>query len=284
MPTQTLPPPAPRATVIPPSPSGRQQLRRRFNLPDNSSCTLTLSVSDTPSSYRYRITHHEPGTRHGRTIFAGLWPVGVDPEDTAADLLRAVVVRPGMPGDELVSSFTPDQLAWVLHYAEPVRALMTARLGWSDPEAETLSAGLEVVAEVRATLRASTRYRYSLGILSVSGRTKRETRAALAAAVGAQCSTAPAVRVGPRSRDVYIMYPLGLEYVLQLVHPAAAEPVGLAQRYSATSLAEALAVLDATVEHREQLAPPAPPKSTVPPRVSSRAPKRRTVSVRPVVS
>lgn len=256
-PMTTLPPPPMLPSDIPATPKGARMLRRRFVLPDGSSCTLTLvdehSGAVGPLTARYRLTHHAKDVRHGKVVFEGSAVREPDPEDTAVNLLRMLTVRPGEAGDERLGSYTPGQLEWCMHYAEPLRLAAAARMGWGDPSDATVHADLSVIAQVRAELKAGARYRMRLGVLDVSARTKREVKAALAAAVSGQCSTTPAVRVGATTQDVYVMYPLGTEYVLQLVHPRRQErPLGVSERYEAPSVEAALGILDATVAKRER--------------------------------
>lgn len=255
-PSTTLPPPPRLPSDIPATPKGAKRLRRRFTLPDESSCTLTLVDEHHgavgPLTARYKLTHHPKGTRHGLTVFEGSVARAPDPEDAAVELLRTLTVRPGEPGDERLSAYTPAQLSWCMHFGEALRKSAAARLGWSDATEATIHADLDVVAMVRAELKAGSRYRYRLGVLEVAARTQRAAKAALAAAVGAQCAITPAVRVGEVTRDVYLMYPLGTEFVLQLIHPKRINPIGVAERYEAPSSTEALAILDATVAKRER--------------------------------
>jgi hypothetical protein len=241
---------------------------------------------------RYRLTHHPKDVRHGKVIFEGSVAREPDPEDTAVSLLRGLTVQPGEAGDDRLGSYSPAQLDWCMHYAHDLRAAVAARLGWSDASEATIRAELDVVSEVRAELRAGARYRLRLGVVEVSAHTQREAKATLAAAIGAQCATTPAVRVGSTTSDVYVMYPLGLEYVVQLVHPRRPEqPLGVAARYRAASLPEALSTLEDTVRRREQAAVRArsgatpPPATALAPKPSKRPTARAaTPSGRPRVS
>lgn len=286
--TSTLPPPPHVPTTIAPNARGRRVLRRRFILADHSSVSLTLAELSEAEPLRYRMTHHLPGTKAGATVtvFAGSVEREATPDDTAEALLQRLLVLPGEPGDERLGAYSPDQLAWVLKHATELRVVTAARLGWSPPAEMLLATDVAVIAEVRADLRASERYRLRFGVIQVQARTKAGARAELARALGAHCSMPPAVRVGARTRDVYLLYPLGKEFVFQLVHPGRpGRELGQSTRFEASSAAQALAILDSTVEHREvdakakaKAVPLPPPPTSRPPRAAAR---RGRLSVRP---
>lgn len=285
--TTTLPPPPAVPTTIAPNARGRRVLRRRFVLADRSSVSITLAEVGEHEPLRYRLTRALPGVKAGATVFAGHVERGPTPDDTAEALLQRLLVLPGEPGDERLSAYSPDQLAWVLKHATELRVVTAARLGWSAGAEMLVGTDVAVIAETRADLRASERYRLRFGVINVQARTKAGARAALAEALGAHCSMPPAVRVGARTRDVYLLYPLGKEFVFQLVHPGrVGREVGQSTRFEASSAAQALAIMDSTVEHREVDAkakaqaeplPPAPATSR-PPRAAVR---RGRLAVRP---
>jgi hypothetical protein len=102
----------------------------------------------------------------------------------------------------------------------------------------------------------------------------------------------PAVRVGARTRDVYVLYPLGKEYVFQLVHPGrVGRELGQSTRFDASDTAQALAIFESTMEHREvdakakaKAAPLAPaPSEPAPPPATSRPPRAAARRVRPTM-
>lgn len=260
-----------RISTMPPAPTlpGSATLLRRTFRPKalgGRSYTLTLFDSGAPHPaggfwLAWRLYQHDPSMgRRGRLLFAGADQEPPSAPDGLLDAARAIMerltVRPGdLAGpDDPTALYSPDQLAFAVRDAAPLREAVRQRLGWRAGVPFNLRADLEATYSSKTLATpAGRRHRCELGVLRVEADSKQEARQLLAAGVLGQCSAEPELEVGQRTRDVYALWPLGTEWVIQLIHPNQADVVGQRQQFTAANREAARERFRVMVAMREAL-------------------------------